>query len=210
MIKSSARNQQSGFTLVELLVSMLLLGMLMMITYGTLYYSASAVERNVNSSINSEELVQIQSFMRKVISNASPDGTNFRGTARSLVLVANLTRDGQPDLYELEFHLRNKDFILDWERVDRSTAISADFSRPSSGSVVLVADIEDVHFFYSLTEFDEAPPWQTTWQGDEVLPKHIKIQIVGDQFWPELVLSTNVSHTIDCWYDPVSRGCRRR
>lgn len=202
--------REAGFTLVELLVSLSLLGMMMMILYGTLNFSAISLDKNIKSVTQNNNAYEVQSFLRNTISNIVPDLNSIRGSDNRINFNTILEKDGVQGKYNIALSESNGDLVFEWQRSE--TGFRNDFlpNDKSQGTVILMSDIEELNFLYASANVAETGSWQPIWSNSEDIPKYVKIAIKSEKFWPEAIFQTAVSHTIDCWYDAVSRSCQRR
>src|SRR5271154_905764 len=90
------RNSQAGFTLLELLVSLTLLGFLFVLLFGGLRFGTRAWERSDSTSDSTRDVLLAQSIVRREIERACPiafrvagsdvaPAIDFSGTATSVM-----------------------------------------------------------------------------------------------------------------------------
>lgn len=194
-------NLDDGFTLIELLVSMMILSMVMMLVYGTLNFSASALGRSISHTDIQEGLSQSQSLIRTMIERSIPERGSFSGTAGGFEFLSTINKNGGSEhRYILELSESDETLLLNWK---------AEKDPLDAGSLVLAQDVSTLKFEYAADDIYETGLWQSNWQSDEQ-PSYVRIALKSETFWPEMIIELKQTHTIECWYDPVSQGCRYR
>lgn len=209
------QNNQSGFTLIELLVSLFLLSMVMTLIYGTLSFSTKALERNIEIAEKSDDVLPSQKLLRDLIGRSVPQRAKFSGSNSKVDFISRMARGGgTPEQYQVSIFDKpsrtGSDLVLRWEKENKDFEIGNMNGDMFQGEVVLANDISDLNISYGARDFYETRVWQPLWSNNEEQPRFIKIGLESDQIWPEMVIELNITHTVDCFYDPVSRGCRQR
>ena len=209
---------EAGFTLVEVLIGITLLAMLGTLIASGMRLGGRAWSDAERQTDNSDEMVLLQSFIRRTIvrarpAYASPDpGDNsiaFAGDADSLSLVVPQpgTAYGGPWVPE-RFYVAAD---------GASRALFVDLQGDAAATVkpiVLLDNVAAVRFAYFGAAGPGRPPaWQDHWTGRDRLPDLVRVAIIRDnaklRAWPELVVATRVTANAACIYDAYSNGCRR-
>jgi len=201
--RSSSRRGAAGFTLVELLVSLLILAMMTVISAGALNTGRRVWETAETHVTHAETMLAIRRLLRDQINGMIPIKARFDrqgerplvdGTADRLVFVTALpTYFGRMGLYRVEYRLEGDALIF--ARSPYQTA--ADFNVPQSATTqeTLMDNVAGLEFRYlggragrlnwadETTEFDDIP------QLIEV-----RIELDGDRprDWPSLTISTRI------------------
>lgn len=205
------RPAQTGFTLLELLISITLLGMILVLLFGGLRLgvrSWDAVQQQVD---NLNTVRSVESFLRREMALTQPyrwkTGTGqrlaFLGERSKVNFVAQLpTRIGGGGLYAiaLEVEHSGKDKRLVWRHVPLSPLIQ-DFAAVSQAPEIILAGVElsavdDIWLtYFGRTSDNAAPVWMDRWESDSRLPMLIKIQVrfVGGAEWPDFVVAPLLS-----------------
>ena len=214
-------NDDRGFTLVELLVAMTLLGLVMVLLFGGLRFGMRAWERTTEHTTGSDEIRLAQDFLRDEIGRAYPgidstDATHphvaFIGKAASMDLIAPsraILGAGRGKL-----HLETK---RHGEQVDLWATLTPELASGEGGAItdklLSGAATIQISYFGSLTPGEDAS-WHAEWAGTMRLPKLVRIRAAfpeGDaRVWPDLIVATTVTADIACVVDAFTHDCRGR
>ena len=205
--------QDSGLTLVELLVVLAVLGLLSILATAGLHTAAEGWQNIVRHNVDSEELQatsqQLRRLLRqiyptKIRNNNSPDATvRFYGDARGMAFLAPLARRfGASDmvLYTLRF------------ADDGTLRISWRLDRPQAGSIESSARAEDVigglangtFDYYGQREDGGEIGWWTTWTERKTLPRLIRVRFISHGHIEERVIAPMITAAFGSPDPPVS------
>jgi general secretion pathway protein J len=216
---------ESGFTLVEILVAVALVGLLSTLIVGGVRLGAQAWTKAGRRSAGAADIDAVQDLVRHTIASAYPafassDPTDrsvaFNGDHASLALVAPL-----PVAIEAGVWARERFFVaqhggapalfmgwhLDLPASDEGTPLP-------ENTVLLLEHVRAAHFgYFGLSEDMQNRVWQESWTGRRFLPEMVRVRIERDNpllaSWPELVAEPRATADPACRYDPVDVGCRR-
>ena len=193
-----------GFTLLEVLLAIILLGLLIAGAYGGIHASAIAMRAGEAAINRTDRLRTAQEFLRRQLSHIMPlqfardDGTGaihvFDGTARTLRFVAPmpgyLSRGG-PYVQTLELAPGKGGLQLQFSDVMLNGYDAAKSGNDSANTVVLLDRIADGRFEYRALDVDgNLTDWSSDWQDPEITPLMIRIELTmqpGVQMpWPTL------------------------
>lgn len=214
---------EAGFTLLELLISMTLLGLLMVVMLGGLRFGVRAWERNDAHSTATDDVRQAQALLRREIAHAYPlfimkqeDLANrhvdFEGTEDRVSFLAPA-----PQMLGSAGWAR-----ISFERAEAQgrpalfmsvTPELASTSRPVGE--VLVRGLKGLSFsYFGRDEPRGSPSWHARWVNAKWMPQLIRIQAEfepGDaRVWPEFVVAPRISADVSCVYDPLTKYCAGR
>lgn len=210
---------QKGFTLLELLIGMVLLGMILTLLFGGLRLGSRSWDSGDKRADDSAQLRAIHGFMRRELGQAFPlrwkkevdTRLAFAGAHDALKFVAPLP--GQVSaggLYLLGLELENGE---DGQRLIMKRALTdpaaKDFSSMEQGEKSVLAEhIEkmSISYFGSLTPENE-PGWQEKWDDPQRLPLLVRIQVKLSDWrdWPDLVIPLIVEK--GCTWDSFHKRC---
>jgi general secretion pathway protein J len=202
-----ARLTQKGFTLLELLISITLLGMILVLLFGGLRLgvrSWDAVQLQVD---NLNTVRSVESFLRREMAMTQPyrwkTGTGqrlaFLGERSKINFVAQLpARIGGGGLYavSLEIEHSGKGKRLVWRHLPLNPLVQ-DFTAVSEAPEIVLAGaelnaVDDIWLTYFGRATDNAAPvWMDRWESDTRLPMLIRIQVrfANGSDWPDFVVA---------------------
>jgi len=206
--KAGGRHIARGFTLVELLLALTLMGMLLALAYGGLRAATRATDRGQNILEDSSRIRMAHQFVHRQLNQILPlvfeqseDGSErsvFQGTADRIRFVAPMPGYlgfGGPQVQELAI-VRGEDHL----ELVLSHALLQGFEegllyeRPP---VLLLEDIESASFsFLGFDEEGELTGWSSSWDNPGVLPESVALDIefIDDVYiqWPMLTASVRI------------------
>jgi general secretion pathway protein J len=205
--RTPERSIQKGFTLLELLISITLLGMILVLLFGGLRLgvrSWDAVQQQVD---NLNTVRSVESFLRREMSQTQPyrwkAGTGqrlaFVGERNKVNFVAQLpARIGGGGLYaislEIESDANGKRLV--WRHVPLSPLVQ-DFTAVSMVPKMVLAGaelsaVDDIWLtYFGRLNDSTAPAWLDRWESDTRLPMLIKVQVrfASGTEWPDFVVA---------------------
>lgn len=193
------RIKSQGFTLLEMLVAMLLLGLLAGLIFGGLQVASRSWEKVSRQAEQADEAMLVQSFLRQLVERVRPVllrdpdlviQVAFRGQDNQLLFVAPLPHQDEKlawfslgleqnaaggsrlVLRSLPFQLQAKNQI-DWD--DLALQLQQQVATP--GSELLGLAITSLQIDYLPREDEEGmPQWQPDWLLQEQLPELIRLR----------------------------------
>lgn len=212
MMPSRTPGHAAGFTLIEVLIATVLLGMMMLMLTGSLRIGADSWEAGEERLNQASRMFIVESFLRRHIGGLMPvsavSGNGemepaFRGTGNSLSYVAPL-----PDQLEGGGLYRFKVYVTGQDETKalrvsitpyRSTPETQKTEPEPIDDIAIVDPVREVKFGYYGPSENEADnnqtgvpkgKWVESWR-DYQLPTMIRIDIdpVGEEPWPSLVLA---------------------
>jgi len=213
---------QKGFTLLELLIGMVLLGMILTLLFGGLRLGARSWDSGDKRAEDSSQLRAIQGFMRRELSQVFPlrwknevdTRLAFAGAPDALKFVAPLpvqVSGGGLYLLGLELEQGEEGQRLIMKRALVNPA-EKDFSGLEQGEKSVLADrIEKMSIAYFGAATPESEPgWQEKWDDPQRLPLLVRIQVKPSdgRDWPDLVVPLIVEK--GCTWDSFNKRCVNR
>ncbi len=186
--------QEGGFTLLELLVALVVLGFVLAGLSGGVRYGLRAADSQARTLAERSELDAVDRALRRLIEQMDPgtarDGSGFQGGAGRLAFVSEL-----PEASGLLTRHADVALGLDGARrlVLRATPHlpGKPFGPPPLPiETELLRDVDHVEFGYLAR--DSGGGWTSGWSGKE-LPFMIRLRVVfppGDRrHWPDIIAS---------------------
>jgi general secretion pathway protein J len=217
---SPQRNRDAGFTLVELLVSLAVLGLLAVLLSSGLRFGARAWERSEAHTEGMDEVMRVRALLRHEIEQAYPEYVTsdrkhphvaFIGTGATMTFLAPAPQaSGIEGLAEVTLSGVQKQ-----SHVGLTMAIRPDGSAEGIAGELLLNDLAFLRFGYFGSDEAGGPAaWHDEWTNRKTLPLLVKISAKfpqGDaRSWPTLVVAPRILVDTACIYDQVTKKCRGR
>jgi general secretion pathway protein J len=221
---ADCREGQAGFTLLELLIAMTLLGLLMTLIFSGLRFGTRVWERNEVHGAGTDEVRLVQSLIRGEIEAAYPyyDVTDashphvvFDGRPDSVSFLA-------PTPFALGAAGRSRvSFIAISQGSSRKLVMTArpELARDEDDKVterdVLLDGLQAVSFSYFGSDGPgDAPHWRDRWEDATRVPLLVRVALKfeksGNRLWPEMIVAPRISVDVACSYDPLTKYCQGR
>jgi general secretion pathway protein J len=199
------RSSSAGFTLLELLIAITLLGLLTAAMFGGLRFGARAWERSEERLDDSARLHVVQNFLRDRLAQAYPlsadDETGplrlaFEGDGDTLRFVTLMPEHLGTGFAEFVLAVTDqsgeRDLIVRWRRFDYPAGTSGSIEEEPQIKILLDR-IEALEFaYYGALGRGERPTWQEQWLGAQALPGLVRVRVIFPQedhrHWPDLIV----------------------
>ena len=219
--------RQSGFTLIELVVAMVLLGTMMLLLYSGLTFALRGWDAGDANGRRTADRRIGENFLRRELTELFPmrwkDPVQvkfaFEGETQRLRFVssrpAGLTLGGlslvslevEPDAANPKArHLTMRRSMPDEEAKDFAPLERAD-------KTILIAGVESVEFAYFGTETDFTPPkWTETWPHAARIPQLVRLRVKTSDgtVMPDFVVRIVLGEEAGCLENSFARICRPR
>jgi general secretion pathway protein J len=221
---ATGKDEQAGFTVVEVLVAFTLFSLLSLLLLSSLRFGTKAWERSSAYSTRLEETIHAQTLLRQLVGAAYPSFitlpggagyVDFDGDAGSVTFLA----DGPMSL-DYGGRLR---FTLSAEqregRMDLILNARPELAHPDSSNLAarrtMLAKIGAIAIAYFGQKRSGGPAqWHDDWHREAELPELLRIRLTfgaGDAgAWPELIIRPRVEADVSCIYDTLAKRCRGR
>lgn len=217
---------QGGFTLIELVVAMVVLGAMMVLLYSGLTFALRSWDAGDANGRRTADRRLGENFLRRDVAEIFPMRWKDPGALRyafdgakdalhfvssrpagvsqgGLALVAVRVEDDPKD--------RSRNLVMRRSLADPDAAdfTSLDQAEPS----ILVADVDSVAFSYFGSENDfTEPKWSDAWTFPNRMPYLVRARIRTSDgaFLPDMVVRLMVGEEAGCFESAMQRYCRPR
>ena len=219
--------RQAGFTLIELVVALVLLGTMMLLLYSGLSFSLRSWDAGDANGRRVADRRIGENFLRREIGEIFPMRWKepnvvkfaFEGERDHLRFVSSRPAgisQGGLSLVSLELapeagNDRRKDLVMRRALPDDDARDFAplDAAQPS----VIVAGVQSVSFEYFGAENDfNAPQWGDSWKWSSRMPEMIRVHLATDDgvVQPEMIVRVHLGEEAGCLENAFQRNCRPR
>ena len=218
------KHRITGFTLLELLIAMSLLGFILALLFGGMRLGARSWDAGEMRAENSTHLALLQGFLRRELNQVTP----FRWKKK---IDMNLAFIGQPDNVKLVAPIAVRLgtgglFLISLELVQENDvgqlvmkraipdADSVDFTALEKVEKIVLADhVEELSFAYFGAETKDAEPqWRDQWgnrDSQQRLPYLIRVRVKfsNGRVWPDLVVAPLIGSDTGCVWNSSTNRC---
>lgn len=215
------RSALQGFTLLELLIAITLLGLIMATLFGGLRLAARSWDAGEARVDRATHLRAVTRFLKNQLNNVYPmrwkksatPALAFIGEKDSIQFIGQLPshfRVGGLRLISFSMEAQDNSRTLIMKSAARHTD-DVDFaSLETAEKTELMKDVEEMEFSYFGAETTEAEPkWLSRWQDPQRLPNLIKVTLKpkNSAEWPALIVAPIISPEAACVWHPVYKRC---
>lgn len=217
---NTATRKISGFTLLELLIAMTLLGFILALLFGGLRLGSRSWDAGDARAEKTTHLTLVQEFLRRELSQVTPyfwkkvanPDLAFVGESNSLMMVGPVAVHlGPGGLFLLGLSLDDDKLVMRQAAPDSD---STDFSALDESEKIVLADhVEGLDFaYYGAETKDAEPQWTDNWKSQDTpqrLPYLIRVRVTFNdgQVWPDLVVSPLIGPNTGCMWDSLANHC---
>jgi general secretion pathway protein J len=221
------RTRERGFTLIEMVVALVLLGTMMVLLYDGLTFALRSWDAGDANGRRTADRRIGENFLRREVTEVFPmrwkDPVQLRyafegerqvvrfvssrpaGAGQGGLSLVSVAVEDDPNV-KGERNLVMRRVLADPEASDFSALEGA---KPS----ILVADVASVDFSYFGAENDFADPqWTDDWKWPARMPVMIRLAMKGGggTQMPDIVIKVMVGEEAGCLESGLQRGCRPR
>lgn len=206
---------QSGFTLLELLVGLAVLGLLYVLLFDGLQGSVLGWRR-IDAQIGAvQKRDAVADFLRQTIRRTAPEMTgppagrrmDFDGRADRMEFLAPLPeRFGVADIVRWQLFLDGGDLVVTWQ-LDRQSGQSFPAETPARTLLLKEAGAIAIRYF-GRDRADAANQWREDWWDRTSLPLLIRIRLADRD---DLTIALQLTEAADCPFDAADlQACPAR
>jgi general secretion pathway protein J len=207
-----------GFTLVELLIGLVLLGFLTMLMMTGFEVTVGAWHRVKDRGLVDREWQATQDLLRDRLSQAYPaivtddsggSHVDFAGRSDTIEFLAPLPqRYGARVFVHYQLYSDGRALRLAWSMPNQR---DRDTSQPAE-SMLLENIVGLTISYFGIDDPADPEHWQDSWVNRKGLPPLMRIHLSGasDQIpaWPDLEIAPLISADARCVFDPSDGACR--
>lgn len=180
-VAPSNTRKNAGFTLAELLVVLLLLGLISVVLFGGLRFTGRVWERASETGATIDTVEATQGFLRRYMAQ----GAGFQGEANEVTFSAPVAaHHGMGGIYTFRLWLEDDDetgrLMTAWvpERQDDSRRDSGTAGFDDAEPLLLLEGVEGLYIsYFGQADGGGEHAWHETWGERHVLPAMIQIAI---------------------------------
>jgi general secretion pathway protein J len=219
----SGRRHDAGFTLLELLVAMTVLGVLTGLLASGLSFGTRVWERERNQLDATSELQLVQDVLRRILTQAlplsappeasRPEESPFTGSSNSIEFLGPPPAQslaGGVYTYRLSTRVdaERTRLVLEWRlRPPQGSKVRAQVTNAALGErerllgeheVILLDTLSNAEFaFFGASEDGSTATWRDDWHDATKLPQLVRLKISfrpGDRrTWPDLLVAPRIT-----------------
>ena len=215
--------RQHGFTLLEMVIGITLLGFLLVLLYGGLRLATRGWEAGTGAVERASAQAAVAGYLRRQLAMAYPlrwkadNGEQkiaFEGDAQGMRFAAPIPAHLGPggiQLLAIEMAEAGEDHPLQMRwRTPEPELRAFEFKTPPE-PVMLLDRLEAVEFaYYGAQDKDTEPAWHDEWHSETYVPRLVRIQVrpKGGDAWPEMYVELKLAADASCQWDPDFRRCK--
>ncbi len=194
---NAVSRQSAGFTLIEMMVSLVILSMIMLATVTALRTLGNTQGSLERLTLRNDEIRSVSSFLRDAMESAivgdDSGGLSLGGGGGGLTLFeasptsllwSSVVRFGESSggSYAVRVALEGSEVVLRWQKPDRAGRVG-DWNNAASRT--LISDVQRFDVAYRRVVDG---PWQQQWD-ERGAPRWVRLQVqAGKRFWPDIVM----------------------
>lgn len=224
-----SRDGMAGFTLMELLVALILLGLLSAMALGGVRLGARTWETVTDKAGENSQRQVVRSFLARELAQAAPVGAAeagrqslvYEGNGDSLVFVAPLAPHfGLGGMQRMELAVvddengENRRLILK-RRPFYGGATGDSLPAQEEDEIHLLLDgVAEADFAYRASLQDDGDGWLNDWRDSGRLPALVRLRVTfadaRRSTWPDLLVRNRITTLPGCMPGVTGAWCKKR
>lgn len=212
------RRHSAGFTLMEVLVVMTVMGLLMPLIYANISSGVTAWVQGQTHASHAEKVQTVQTWLRRQLGQAYPKfiaasdiagHVDFVGHGSSLQFISPMPEAIGGGGWARTTLTISPDDTTGLQLTMAQRPELAWSGAPEASKTSLLRGLKSAAFLY----YGADDRWHDDWVNEKELPRLIKLQIEfadGKRLWPEFVVAPIMTADAGCIYDPLTKFCRGR
>ncbi|MBL1140415.1 MAG: prepilin-type N-terminal cleavage/methylation domain-containing protein [Proteobacteria bacterium] len=191
----------SGFTLIEVIIAMTILSLILVLLFSTLFTANRSWQSTERKISQNDELRLVGYFIQRQLSQNVPlmwvskeeRRLIFEGKSNELRFTSSLPAHrggGGIQIITLKVNQTDNASHLDLHYRNANTDSSPFKDHETDEKTTLLENIDAIELsYFGSDKIDEDPVWRDEWQNDELLPIMISLKVyISDksQHWPEI------------------------
>lgn len=228
MIARSQEKAQQGFSLMELLIAMTIMGFILTLLFSGFKLASTSWDSAERHMDDNSQTQIARSFLRGLLTQAYPHRWKavpprvaFVGTQNGLRFVTELpTHLSSGGLQQISLDVKQNGEKV--ELVLRRAELKGEDTDFSSGEEsserVVIGNAKNITFSYFGQETANAAPaapglpeapsrWFDEWANPQRLPKLIRIHVDTPMAWPDMLISPLIAQEGNCRWDDFYKRC---
>ncbi|MDX8390190.1 MAG: prepilin-type N-terminal cleavage/methylation domain-containing protein [Mariprofundaceae bacterium] len=209
-------SRQRGFTLIEIMISLALVGMIMLLVFAGLRMGSRSWNAVEGSIEDLSDMRSVLAFMKRGVGNAYPlylkhatdKALIFSGDRQSLLFVTELANmRGMGGYYIVSVDREDSQLRL------RIAAYGAGIKSLNDVDFLdahrFSDDIDALHFsYFGKKENHDEERWHHTWEKQSYFPQLVKMKVAqAGVNWPEFIMRPQISSDAACLWDNWHQRC---
>lgn len=203
--------RSQGFTLIEILIALVLLSMILLLLFSSLFTATKYWTIGENKIEKNDEVRLISTFIRKQVTQTIPllwvdSGKRkllFQGQRNELFFISTLpSHRGGGGVHSLRLKVMQID---DGSQLGMTYSLLTPDIIPFTANpdsqerfVTIANNIDSINLsYYGKEKNDEEPRWFDVWKNNDLLPQLVRIKIISldeNVIWPVIEIPIKASH----------------
>jgi general secretion pathway protein J len=210
LIVLAPNSQHKGFTLIEVLIAMTLLGIMVVLLFSSLKICADSWEKGESKITDVNEVAVVYNFFQRHLSPTLPlwndlseeeKTFSFQGKPQSLQFISAFpASSGRSGLQLFSLYLQEEDNVQVIKVTLTPFFPVAEGEEWHQEDVTLIRRVSDFTLaYFGPGDGVSEDSWTKEWLDKDVLPRLVKINIKLDNgiFWPEMIIDLKVTGAAD-------------